>query len=83
MGKRWRIHPHDAGRIALLERSVSIPPVVAQLLICRGVDDPDSARGFLEAKLNGLLEPEQLPGVPQAVQRIHSAMAAIRISLNA
>ena len=52
MGKRWRFHPHDAQRISHLEKAAGIPPVVAQLLICRGVVDPQRARDFLEANLN-------------------------------
>ena len=48
MGKRWRIHPHDPDRIAQLERSAKVPAVLAQLLICRGIYDPDQAKKFLE-----------------------------------
>ena len=66
MGKRWRFHPHDAQRISHLEKAAGIPPVVAQLLICRGVVDQQRARDFLEAKLIGLRDPEQLPGLSEA-----------------
>jgi single-stranded-DNA-specific exonuclease len=78
MQKRWRIQPHDAPRIAALERSAGVPPVLAQLLISRGVDDPARARVFLEAKLSQLREPENLPGVPLAVERIDAAVRAGR-----
>ena len=60
MGKRWRIHPHEAERIAFLERAAGVSPVVAQLLLCRGVSDPQQARMFLDAKLTGLRDPELL-----------------------
>lgn len=78
MGKRWRIHPHDAARIAQLERSAGIPAVVAQLLICRGVRDADAARAFLDAKLTGLRDPAELPGIQEASDRIHAAIQAQR-----
>ncbi len=78
MQKRWRIQPHDAPRIAALERSAGLPPVLAQLLVARGVSDAESARTFLEAKLTGLREPEQLPGVVQAVDRLDAAVRAGR-----
>ena len=78
MGKRWRIHPHDSDRITRLERSAGVPAVVAQLLICRGVYDPRHARTFLEAKLAGLRDPETLPGVAAAVERIHDSVQAGR-----
>lgn len=72
--KVWRIQPHDSTAVERLERSVGVPPVVAQLLAARGVTDPDVARSFLDAKLTGLRDPELLPGVPEAADRIHAAV---------
>ncbi len=57
-------------RIAQLERSAGVPPIVAQLLLRRGIEDPDAARMFLEARLSQLRPPEQLPGVGAAVEVI-------------
>ncbi len=74
MDKRWRIHPHDAAEIAHLQHAAGVPPVVAQLLICRGVRDPEAARMFVDAKLTGLRDPELLPGASQAADRIHDAV---------
>jgi single-stranded-DNA-specific exonuclease len=75
MPKRWRIHAHDPARIAVLEREAGVPSVVAQLLLCRGVCDPRTIREFLDCKLAGLRDPDLLPGVPEAADRI---MVAIR-----
>jgi len=74
MDKRWRIHPHDAADIARLQHSAGVSPVVAQLLICRGVRDPEAARMFVDAKLTGLRDPELLPGVTEAADRVHAAV---------
>jgi len=74
MAKRWRIHPFDSDRIAALERSAGVPSVVAQLLICRGINDVQSARDFLEVKLSGLREPGLLPGATEAAQRLSDAI---------
>ncbi|OHB73026.1 MAG: single-stranded-DNA-specific exonuclease RecJ [Planctomycetes bacterium RBG_13_63_9] len=74
MAKRWRIHPHDPDRIAALGRSAGIPAVVAQLLICRGITDPEPARVFLHPKLSALRDPEELPGCNQAAEIIHRAI---------
>ena len=74
MGKRWRIHPHDADKIAFLERSAGVSPVVAQLLICRGVSAPSDVRSFLDAKLSSLREPDLLPGLSEAADRVHAAV---------
>lgn len=72
--KQWKFHPHDAERISQLERAAGVPPIVAQLLLCRGVYDPTAARTFLEAKLTGLRDPEELPGATAAAERIHAAI---------
>ena len=74
MDKRWRIQPHDAERIAHLERRAGVSPVVAQLLAARGVTDPEAARLFVDAKLSGLRDPELLPGLTEAAARVHTAV---------
>jgi len=66
MQKSWRILPHDSGRVESLMRSAGVAPVVAQLLVSRGVYRADDARLFLDSKLVGLRDPMELPGVPKA-----------------
>jgi single-stranded-DNA-specific exonuclease len=78
MPKVWRIHPHDPERILALERAASVPSVVAQMLVCRGVCDPREIQSFLDCKLGALRDPDLLPGVPDAADRIMSAIAAGR-----
>ncbi|MBC7856136.1 MAG: single-stranded-DNA-specific exonuclease RecJ [Pirellulaceae bacterium] len=74
MRKRWRIEPHDADRIGRLERSAGVPPIVAQLLLCRGVHEPEHVKTFLESKLTGLRDPDELPGCAAAADRVHAAI---------
>jgi single-stranded-DNA-specific exonuclease len=74
MAKRWRIHAHDADRIAALERAAGIPPVVAHLLLCRGVADTAAAKSFLDPKLADLRDPELLPGCANAAEIVHAAI---------
>jgi len=62
--------PHDATRVEKLARSAGLPPVVAQLMVSRGVYDGEAAVKFLDTKLSGLRDPETLPGVPRATERI-------------
>ena len=78
MAKRWRIRPHDSARIAALEREANVSPVVAQLLIARNICDARQAAEFLNPKLNGLRDPEQLPGVSAAADRLMQAIRAER-----
>jgi len=76
MPKRWRIASCDQESVASLQRSAGIPAVVAQLLLSRGIDNPEEAKRFLDPKLNGLREPEELPGITAAVKLIHQAIQA-------
>jgi single-stranded-DNA-specific exonuclease len=72
--KRWRFQPHDADRIARLEQAACVSPIVAQLLISRGVYEAEAARTFLDAKLTGLRDPDLLPGAAVAADRVYSAV---------
>ncbi|AMV39396.1 single-stranded-DNA-specific exonuclease RecJ [Planctomyces sp. SH-PL62] len=74
MSTRWRIQPFDRDQIAALSRGAGIAPLVAQVLINRGVRDPERARVFLESRLNGLNDPESLPGAVEAADRVVRAI---------
>lgn len=76
--KSWHLHPHDAAAIVRLGRELNVSPILAQLLCNRKVTDPQAAQRFLTAPLKELHEPERLPGVPQAVDRILKAIGAGR-----
>jgi single-stranded-DNA-specific exonuclease len=56
-----------------LATSLRVAPVVAQLLLNRGVSGPEAARRFLDAPLAGLHKPELLPGATEAADRLLSA----------
>ncbi len=78
MPKRWRIRPHDPAAIAALERSAGVPGVMAALLVARGVTDAAAVKAFLAGTLADLHDPELLPGVPEAADRILAAARAGR-----
>lgn len=78
MPKRWRISTHDVARVSALGRAAGVPPVVAQLLICRGISDPQVVRDFLEPKLSDLREPDELPGASEAARILHEGIRAGR-----
>lgn len=75
MQRQWRIIPHDAPRVEQLIRATQLPPIVAQLLVSRGVYDADGAKRFLDTKLSGLRDPQLLPGVPEATELLLKAAA--------
>ena len=71
--KQWVIRPAD-DRSAQLARSLKISPLLAQVLINRGITDACAGAIFLRPKLTELIQPEQMPGVKTAVRRIKQAV---------
>jgi single-stranded-DNA-specific exonuclease len=76
MGKTWLVRPRDDGRIEQLAHVANVPRVVAQLLLNRGIHEPDCVREFLAARLSNLRDPELLPGLSSAADQIHAAVSA-------
>jgi len=77
MRKRWRVRSFSAGEAAAaadLARKLRLPPLVAALLVQRGLGDADSARAFLEPQLGDLHDPAELPGCTRAAERIVTAI---------
>jgi single-stranded-DNA-specific exonuclease len=76
MQRKWRIIPHDADRVERLMKAARLPAVVAQLLVSRGVYNAEDASRFLDTKLKGLRDPQQLPGIDRAVEILAAAVSA-------
>ena len=70
MPRPWRFAPHDRGVVARITREMRCSPLLAQVLAARGLQSGDEAKAFLSAELNQLHEPDLLPGVPDAADRI-------------
>ena len=71
--KQWHILPADT-LSAQLADELKITPLLAQVLINRGVKSSQEAKSFLNPRLNDLIEPELMPGVKAAVDRIEKAV---------
>ena len=76
--KSWHLLPHDGAAIEQLGAALRLPPIVAQLLLNRGLSNPEAARRFLDTPLNGLHAPTLLPGVAEAADRLLNAIRAGR-----
>jgi single-stranded-DNA-specific exonuclease len=61
-----------------LSRRSGLSPLVAQILLNRGIDDPDRAISFLDARMGSLHDPESLPGAIEAADRIVQAIRSGR-----
>jgi single-stranded-DNA-specific exonuclease len=72
--KSWHLLSHDRGSIERLGAALRLPPIVAQLLLNRGLSEPAAARRFLDAPLNGLHPPGLLSGVGEAADRLLQAV---------
>lgn len=71
--KQWIIQPAD-DRSAHLAKSLKVSPLLAQVLINRGITDTRAGGTFLRPKLTALIPPEQMPGVEKAVYRLKQAI---------
>ncbi len=74
MTARWRLKPSEPEQIQALSRDSGLPSLVAHLLCNRGVRTAAEARAFLDVRRDGLLDPEQLPGVTEAAERVAKAI---------
>jgi len=73
--RRWTLAQPDGGCIAELARSCTIPPLLAGLLLNRGIRDAEEARRFLNPNLSDLHDPYLLEDMESAVQRLLTALA--------
>ncbi|MEH7245485.1 single-stranded-DNA-specific exonuclease RecJ [Neobacillus niacini] len=71
---RWIVRKSDQQLVKTLETELKITPLVASLLINRGLDTVDSARYFLFGK-EQFHDPYLLKGMDIAVNRIREAIA--------
>ncbi len=76
--KAWHLLPHDRDAIQRLADALHLSPIVAQLLLNRGVGNWEDARRFLDAPMKDLHSPALLSGVPEAVERLHEAVTSGR-----
>ena len=78
MHRIWRIAAHDRAYVKDLSVRLKITPLVSQVLVARGYLKPESAEQYLSKKLSTLHDPETLPGVSQAADRIVAAVSSGR-----
>ena len=73
--KRWNFAAETPSEGALrLADCLKTSPLIAQMLINRGVSEIDDCRGFLSPSLKGLHDPALIPNLPKAAERIARAI---------
>jgi len=74
--KRWTIKKHNYDEVKLLANALKVSPIVAALLISRGLETEEKAAKFLNPQFSDLHEPFLLKGMKEAVERILKAVEA-------
>ncbi|GAB4137048.1 MAG: single-stranded-DNA-specific exonuclease RecJ [Planctomycetota bacterium] len=66
--------PSPDPREQALAKTLSLPPLVARVLLARGLDDPERIRAFLRPDLSSLSDPFLFRDMRKAVERIRQAI---------
>ncbi|MCK5305506.1 MAG: single-stranded-DNA-specific exonuclease RecJ, partial [Candidatus Omnitrophica bacterium] len=74
MEKRWRVKKPDERLKAELAKRLGIHPVIAGLLVNRGITAAGEVESFLSSELSGLHSPLLLKDINPAVRRIKEAV---------
>ncbi|KAA6461023.1 single-stranded-DNA-specific exonuclease RecJ [Acidobacteria bacterium AB60] len=74
--QRWVVSPAPSGEAAALASAAHLPPVLAELLVARGVGTAKDALAFLYPDISHLHDPLGMRGMPAAVERVERAIAA-------
>ena len=73
--KRWVLKPQgDAAKVAALAAALDIPPVLANLLVQRGIETEEEAWQFFNPKLENLHDPFLMKDMDKAVTRLEKAI---------
>jgi single-stranded-DNA-specific exonuclease len=71
---RWTYKPFPAEQVENLGKEAGVGPVIAELLLRNGIDDPAAAASFLRPVLAGLNDPFLLPNVEAGAARLRKAI---------
>ncbi|MGM9956361.1 MAG: single-stranded-DNA-specific exonuclease RecJ [Peribacillus sp.] len=71
---RWNVKSVDENKVAILAEELHITPLVATLLVNRGLDTIESARSFLFVKNQTFHDPFLMKDMDKAVYRIREAI---------
>ena len=73
MTRTWKMRPFDQDLAERLAQELALSPLIARLLVQRGVSDPGAARSFLDPSQDVLHSPFLFNEVEQAIERISRA----------
>ncbi|MFC1509148.1 single-stranded-DNA-specific exonuclease RecJ [Candidatus Omnitrophota bacterium] len=71
---RWNIRKPDKSKSEGLSESLGVSPIIAQLLINRGINDVQKAKTFLNGGVSELYDPFLMEGMRESVERLKKAI---------
>lgn len=71
---RWNLKRSDVLKQKILSDSLNVSPIIAQLLINRGLSEVNQARAFLKGGISELYDPFLMDGMRESVHRIKEAI---------
>ncbi|ESU29794.1 recJ protein [Flavobacterium limnosediminis JC2902] len=73
---RWTLKPSpDSEKTARLQSELNVEPLIAKLLVQRGIETYEQARQFFRPSLTDLHDPYLMKDMDKAVERIETAIA--------
>ena len=73
MNRRWLVSKTNPEFITYLSRAASVSPLLARILVNRGIRTTDEISAFLNPGITALSDPHVLPGMTEALKRIRTA----------
>ncbi len=73
---KWVLAEHDAVAVSRLSDQAGIRPLIARLMLARGIADAAAALSFLSSDLTSLSNPHIFSGMDTAVGRIRDALSS-------
>jgi single-stranded-DNA-specific exonuclease len=75
--QRWQIAAGNAEKINALVQKTGLPPLIAQIILNRGIESSDRAQIYLNPELETLPSPlEEFPDLASSVELLQNAIAA-------
>ncbi|MDQ0205410.1 single-stranded-DNA-specific exonuclease RecJ [Alkalicoccobacillus murimartini] len=71
---RWQVQTQDQAEIDALAESCQLPPLVAKLLLNRGLKEQKDVQRFLDKDGLSFYDPYLMDGMKETVDRIHQAV---------
>jgi len=68
--KKWIVYPEKVEEAYQLCRGLNVSPLLAQILLNRGISNPAEAEKFLNPKLSDLRDPFEIPNIEAAARRV-------------